>query len=146
MHGTFARASVTPQATFSTAWAPLCIQSTVETVKEALLAAATRVGFIRENDILDKDGKSTGKTELKWDGDGGLEGYLEWAAVYHPGHFIPQLGRVMPLQVNVKAETPKRPKWTCRDRCSRQPNANARSIPRQHTGRSLRGRSSSPAV
>ena len=72
------------------------------------MAAATRVGFIRENDILDKDGKPTGKTELKWDGDGGLEGYLEWAAVYHPGHFIPQLGRVMPLQVNVKAEAPKR--------------------------------------
>jgi hypothetical protein len=45
---------------------------------------------------------------VKWDGDGGLEGYLEWAAVYHPGHFIPQLGRVMPLQVNVKAEAPKR--------------------------------------
>ena len=78
-------------------------------MKEALLAAATNVGFVREEDLLDKDGKSTGKTELKWDGDGGLEGYLEWAAVYHPGHFITQLGRVMPLQINVKSETkPKR--------------------------------------
>jgi len=28
--------------------------------------------------------------------------------VYHPHLFAPQLGRVLPLQVNVKAETPKR--------------------------------------
>jgi hypothetical protein len=77
-------------------------------LKEALLAAATRVGFIHEDDVLDESGNPTGKTELRWDGDGGLEGYLEWAAVHHPGHFIPQLGRVMPLQVNVKADVPKR--------------------------------------
>jgi hypothetical protein len=53
-------------------------------LKEALLAAATRVGFIHEDDVLDENGKPTGKTELRWDGDGGLEGYLEWAAVYTP--------------------------------------------------------------
>ena len=76
--------------------------------KEALLAAAEAIGFIHEDDVLDENGKPTGATTLSWNGDGGLEGYLEWAAVHHPGHFIPQLGRVMPLQVNVKADVPKR--------------------------------------
>ena len=41
----------------------------------------------------------------EWDGDGGLAGYLEWAAVYQPGHFIPQLGKVMPIQINAVART-----------------------------------------
>jgi hypothetical protein len=74
-------------------------------LKEALLAAATRVGFIREADVLDNDGKPTGKTKPVWDGDGGLAGYLEWAAVYQSGHFITQLGRVMPIQVNAITKT-----------------------------------------
>jgi hypothetical protein len=78
-------------------------------MKEALLAAATRVGFIHEDDILDKDGKPTGRTKKRWNGEGGLEGYLEWAAVYRSSHIISLLGRVMPLQVNVKADVkPKR--------------------------------------
>jgi hypothetical protein len=78
-------------------------------LKEALLEAATRVGFVREVDILDKDGKPTGKTKPEWDGDGGLAGYLEWAAVYQPGHFIPQLGKVMPIQINAVARTETKP-------------------------------------
>ena len=69
-------------------------------LKEALLEAATRVGFVREVDILDANGKPTGKKKPEWDGDGGLAGYLEWAAVFQPGHFIPQLGKVMPIQIN----------------------------------------------
>ena len=67
------------------------------------------MGFVREVDVLDKDGKPTGKTKPEWDGDGGLAGYLEWAAVYHPGHFIPQLGKVMPIQINAVARTETKP-------------------------------------
>ena len=78
-------------------------------LKEALLEAATRVGFVREVDVLDKDGKPTGKSKPEWDGDGGLAGYLEWAAVYQPGHFIPQLGKVMPIQINAVARTETKP-------------------------------------
>jgi hypothetical protein len=74
-------------------------------LKEALLEAATRVGFVREVDVLDADGKPTGRKVPEWDGDGGLAGYLEWAAVYQPGHFIPQLGKVMPIQINAVART-----------------------------------------
>jgi hypothetical protein len=45
----------------------------------SLLEAATRVGFVREVDVLDADGKPTGRKVPEWDGDGGLAGYLEWA-------------------------------------------------------------------
>ena len=55
-------------------------------LKEALLEAATRVGFVREVDVLDANGKPTGRKKPEWDGDGGLAGYLEWAAVFQPGH------------------------------------------------------------
>ena len=58
-------------------------------LKEALLEAATRVGFVREVDVLDKDGKPTGKTKPEWDGDGGLAGYLESAAVPPAWAFYP---------------------------------------------------------
>jgi len=74
-------------------------------LKEALLEAATRVGFVREVPVLDADGEPTGRTKPEWDGDGGLAGYLEWAAVFQPGHFIPQLGKVMPIQINTVART-----------------------------------------
>ena len=85
-------------------------------MKEALLEAASRVGFIREED-LDADGKPTGKAKANsvwnpmgeskpiWSGEDGLVGYLTWASVYQSGHFMSQLGRVMPLQVNQKTET-----------------------------------------
>ena len=74
-------------------------------LKDALLEAATRVGFVREVDVLDANGKPTGRKKPEWDGDGGLAGYLEWAAVFQPGHFIPQLGKVMPIQINAVART-----------------------------------------
>lgn len=73
-------------------------------LKQALLNAATRVGFIHEEDILGEDGKPTGQTRKTCNGEGGLEGYLMWAAVYRASHFIPLLGRVMPLQANVRTE------------------------------------------
>jgi hypothetical protein len=55
---------------------------------------------------LSSDQRST--TGLQFTGKGGLKGYLRWAAVHRANSFIPQLGRIMPLQVNVKAEMPKR--------------------------------------
>jgi hypothetical protein len=70
-----------------------------------VLAAATGVGFIREVKVLDANGLPTGQMKPEWDGDGGLAGYLEWAAVFQPGHFITQLGRVMPIQVNAITRT-----------------------------------------
>ena len=78
-------------------------------LKEALLEAATRVGFVREVDILDANGKPTGKKKPEWDGDGGLAGYLEWAAVFQPGHFIRQLGKVMPIQINAVSKIETKP-------------------------------------
>jgi hypothetical protein len=66
------------------------------------------VGEVEETEILDKDGNSTGQFRRKATGKGGLKGYLKWAAVHRANAFIPQLGRVMPTQINVKAEAPKR--------------------------------------
>ena len=77
-------------------------------LKEALLDAAQEVGEVEETDVLDKDGKPTGTTRMRATGKDGLRGYLRWAAMYRANAFIAQLGRVMPLQVNVKAEAPKR--------------------------------------
>ena len=77
---------------------------TTEDLKQALLNAATSVGFIHEDDILDKDGKPTGRTRKTWKGEDGLEGYLISAAVNRSAHFLALLGRVMPLQANVKTE------------------------------------------
>jgi hypothetical protein len=38
-------------------------------LKEALLEAATRVGFVREVPVLDADGEPTGRTKPEWDGE-----------------------------------------------------------------------------
>ena len=73
-------------------------------LKEALLRAAEDVGEVREQDILDADGKPTGRTRLVPTGKDGLIGYLRWAAVHRSNAFIAQLGRVLPLQVNAKSE------------------------------------------
>jgi hypothetical protein len=78
-------------------------------LKEALLDAAEEVGEVEEEEIFDKDGESTGKFRRRATGRGGLKGYLKWAAVHRASSFIPQLGRIMPLQVNAKADVkPKR--------------------------------------
>jgi hypothetical protein len=78
-------------------------------LKEALLDAAEEVGEVEETEILDKDGNSTGQFSRKATGKGGLKGYLKWAAVHRANAFIPQLGRIMPMQVNVKTDIkPKR--------------------------------------
>jgi len=77
-------------------------------LKEELLGAADDVGEIEETPILDKDGKPTDYTIKRATGKDGLRGYLRWAAVHQPTAFLAQLGRVLPLQVNVKSEAPKR--------------------------------------
>ena len=64
-------------------------------LKQALLNAAMRVGFIHEEDILGEDGKPTGQTRKTYNGEGGLEGYLMSAAVNQSAHFLSLLGRVM---------------------------------------------------
>jgi hypothetical protein len=74
-------------------------------LKEALLQAAEDVGEVREQDILDADGKPTGRTRLVPTGKDGLIGYLRWAAVHRSNAFIAQLGRILPLQVNAKTQT-----------------------------------------
>lgn len=81
-------------------------------LKQALLNAAMRVGFIHEEDILGEDGKPTGQTRKTYNGEGGLEGHLMWAAVNQSAHFLSLLGRVMPLQANVKTEVPKKVVYT----------------------------------
>jgi hypothetical protein len=43
-------------------------------------------------------------TRMRAAGKDGLKGYLRWASMYRANAFIAQLGRVMPLQVNVKSE------------------------------------------
>jgi hypothetical protein len=53
---------------------------------------------------LDRDGNPTGMTRLTATGKGGLKGYLKWAAIHRANAFIPQLGRIMPMQINVKTE------------------------------------------
>jgi hypothetical protein len=73
-------------------------------LKEALLEAAEEVGEVIEEPILGKDGKPTGMTRSVSTGKDGIKGYLKWAAIHRANAFIPQLGRVMPLQVNVRSE------------------------------------------
>jgi hypothetical protein len=61
-------------------------------------------GEVIEEPILGKDGKPTGMTRSVSTGKDGIKGYLKWAAIHRANAFIPQLGRVMPLQVNVRSE------------------------------------------
>jgi len=61
-------------------------------LNEALLDAAERLGFIYEVETLDAEGKR-GKSELQWNGEGGLTGYLMWLGLYHPTSFAERRGR-----------------------------------------------------
>lgn len=62
------------------------------------------MGFVKEVDKLDEAGAPTGQTEKQWIGEEGRLGYLKWAAVYQPAQFLALLGRVLPLQMNIKSE------------------------------------------
>jgi hypothetical protein len=68
----------------------------------AVARAAEELGFVREVKIVDEGGKET--TELQYDGDGGLVGFLKWAALHHTAAFLAQLGRILPLQVHSRTE------------------------------------------
>jgi hypothetical protein len=71
-------------------------------LKEAFLQAANNAGFVMEVPRLDAEGKETGRELIC--GEGGLVGYLTWAALHRPAAFIAQLGRILPLQVNARTE------------------------------------------
>jgi hypothetical protein len=73
-------------------------------LKDALLLAAEQVGEIRKVPILDVDGNPTGEYEFEYAGVDGLLGYLRWAAINRPASFLALLGRVLPLQLNIKTE------------------------------------------
>jgi hypothetical protein len=73
-------------------------------VKDALLLAAEQLGEIQRVAVLDEDGRPTGEYEFEYSGVDGLLGYLRWAGVNRPASFLSLLGRVLPLQLNIKTE------------------------------------------
>jgi hypothetical protein len=74
-------------------------------LKQAMLDAASEVGEINEEPILDRDGNPTGMTRLTATGKDGLKGYLKWAAIHRANAFLRQLGRIMPKNTITKTET-----------------------------------------
>jgi hypothetical protein len=73
-----------------------------ELINEAMVRAAEELGFVREVKTVGENGKET--TELQCDGDGGVVGFLKWAALYHTAAFLSQFGRLIPAQMNVRTE------------------------------------------
>ena len=67
-------------------------------LKDALLLAAERAG--KPEHVLDEDGNLI---EVK-PGPGGLDDFLLHCALYHTKAYMTLLGRVLPLQVNMKTE------------------------------------------
>jgi hypothetical protein len=63
-------------------------------LKEALLDAAEEVGEVEEEEILDKDGNSTGKFRRKATGKGGLKGYTVAPAASQPLILLGDLSRL----------------------------------------------------
>lgn len=76
-------------------------------LKEAFLQAANNAGFVMEVPRLDADGKQIG-TELIA-GEGGLVGYLTWAAINRSNAFISQLGRFIPAVLDARFEVTRDP-------------------------------------
>jgi hypothetical protein len=72
-------------------------------LKDALLLAAEQVGEIKRVPIVDADGNLTGEYEFEYSGVDGLLGYLRWAAINRPASFLNLLGRVLPMQMNIKS-------------------------------------------
>jgi len=75
---------------------------TTQILKDALLGAASELGFLEEITLLDDDGQPTGIIKLKKTGVDGMQGYLEWLGVNHPRTFAAMLARVLPTQLNIK--------------------------------------------
>jgi uncharacterized protein YuzE len=67
-----------------------------------MIRATEELGFVREVKIVDENGKET--TELQYDGDGGIVGFLKWAALNHTAAFLSQFGRLIPAQMNVRTQ------------------------------------------
>ena len=63
-----------------------------------MLNAADALGTIRENRRT-VDGVVVITREK---GEGGTQGFLEWLGLYHPVAFAAMLGKVLPIQVNMK--------------------------------------------
>lgn len=96
---------------------------TTQILKDALLNAASELGFPEEVTLLDDDGKPTGVIKLRKTGVDGMTGYLEWLGLNQPRTFAALLGRVPPTQLNIKTtsslkvtyktdeETRQRRKW-----------------------------------
>ena len=77
---------------------------TTQDLKEAILESATMRGHLKEEAVLDKDGKPTARTKLVHDSEGGITGYLIWLGKNNPAAYARLLARVLPLQVNQRAE------------------------------------------
>ena len=94
-------------------------------LKDALLLAAEQVGEIRKVPVLDADGNPTGEFEFEYSGVDGLLGYLRWAAINRPASFLALLGRVLPLQLNIKSERKRCIQCTRGGRAARGASQNA---------------------
>jgi hypothetical protein len=73
-------------------------------LKDALLIAAEELGEIKRVAVLDEEGLPTGQYEYEYSGHDGLIGYLKWAGIHRPSSFLALLGRILPMQMNLKSE------------------------------------------
>jgi hypothetical protein len=55
--------------------------------------AADEIGNVIEETVLDAEGKDTGRVRLRPSGEGGLVGFLKWAALNHTSAYMSQLGQ-----------------------------------------------------
>jgi hypothetical protein len=76
-------------------------------IRKLIRQAAEETGFITQVPIFDAEGKPTGQFEEKMIEEG-EKGYLKWLAKMHPQQFASLYGRMIPFEMNVKAEAPKR--------------------------------------
>ena len=77
---------------------------TTQQLKDAILEAADRLGYIREEPKLDDKGEPTGEIELVHDGKDATVGYLMWLGKHNPASFAALLARVLPIQLNQKQQ------------------------------------------
>ena len=87
---------------------------TTQQLKDAILEAADRLGYIREEPKLDDKGKPTGEIELVHDGQDATVGYLMWLGKHNPASFAALLARVLPIQLNQKQKQEQEQKVTVR--------------------------------
>jgi hypothetical protein len=81
---------------------PGATNKTTQILKDALLNAASELGFLDEVTLLDDDGQPTEVIKMVKTGKDGMQGYLEWVGINHPRTFVALLGRVLPTQLNIK--------------------------------------------